>query len=58
VRASTPPTAASTSVTAARGEIALLRAIEGYEVEMLRHGFEAIRAAQAEGPGIPPRVRQ
>jgi hypothetical protein len=29
-----------------------------YEEEMLRHGFAAIRAAQAEGLGIPPTLRQ
>jgi 2-polyprenyl-6-methoxyphenol hydroxylase-like FAD-dependent oxidoreductase len=45
-------------VAAARGETPLLRAIEDYEVDMLRHGFDAIRAAQAEGLGIPPIVRR
>jgi 2-polyprenyl-6-methoxyphenol hydroxylase-like FAD-dependent oxidoreductase len=45
-------------VAAALGERPLLRAIEDYEVEMLRHGFEAIRAAQADGLGFPLRVRR
>ena len=44
-------------VAASRGERPLLRAIEDYEVEMLRHGFAAIRAAQAEGLGIPLTLR-
>lgn len=40
-------------LAAARGEKPLSRAIEDYEVDMLRHGFDAIRAAQAEGLGTP-----
>jgi 2-polyprenyl-6-methoxyphenol hydroxylase-like FAD-dependent oxidoreductase len=42
---------------AARGERPLLRAIGDYESEMRRHGFDAIRAAQAEGLGIPSTLR-
>jgi len=45
-------------VAASRGEKPLLRAIEDYEEEMVRHGFAAIRAAQAEGPGIPLTLRR
>ena len=39
-------------VAASCGEKPLLRAIEDYEVEMLQHGFDAIRAAQADALGI------
>jgi 2-polyprenyl-6-methoxyphenol hydroxylase-like FAD-dependent oxidoreductase len=45
-------------VSAARGERPLASAIGDYEAEMVRHGFDAIRAAQTDRPGIAPTVRQ
>jgi 2-polyprenyl-6-methoxyphenol hydroxylase-like FAD-dependent oxidoreductase len=45
-------------VSAARGERPLLNAIDEYEAEMVRHGFDAIRAAQADRLGSALTVRQ